>query len=351
MGLAIGLLALLVTFAGCSGETAAPLPAAGEGDAVRVLVEPVVYAPEQVRLEAVGTSRAAKSVTLHPAAAGEVTAVRFTAGQRVAAGDVLLELDARDQRLAVQLARLRLREAERQLRRYSLSQQSGALTESDLDAARTAVEAARIEARRAEVALADRTLEAPFAGIVGFTEIDPGARVTPETAVASLDDRSVLLVRFEVPEALSGRLAVGEPVQLAPWTGPDDRQQGRVVDIGSRIDADSRTFTVRAELPNAADRLRPGMSFRVALALDGPPRPVVPEVAVQWGGDGAFVWRIDDGRAVRVPVTIVQRREGQVLVDADLPPGAPVVREGVQRLREGSAVSHTTVAAAAAERP
>ncbi len=337
----IGLLAGAVLAAGCAQEGASePAPPKAPSAATPVMVQPVLLEPEQVRLEAVGTSRARRSILLHPATSGEVTAVHFTAGQRVEKGAVLVELDNRDERLALELARVRLDEAQRLLRRYSDSQGRGAVTASDLDSARSAVEAARIELRRAEVALDHRSVEAPFAGVVGVTDIDPGARITPDTVITSLDDRSVLLVRFDVPETLINRLSFGDSVSVTPWTGRAGESTGRIADIGSRIDPASRTFLVQAEVANPDDRLRPGMSFRVRLELDGPALPVVPEVSVQWGGDGSYVWAVREQQAARVPVTIVQRREGRVLVEAALAEREFVVREGVQRMREGVKVSY-----------
>lgn len=336
------LVLIALSLAGCSSGQGTPQPGeSGSGKrTTKVIVQPVAYEPEQVRLQAVGTSRAVKSLVLHPPSGGEVKAIGFAAGQWVQKGDVLLELDSRDERLALELARVRLQEAERVYRRYLKSQRSGAVTASDLDAARTAVDSARIELNRAEVALEDRFLKAPFAGRVGVTDVDVGARVSQDTQVTTLDDRSVLRVSFEVPETLMGRLTVGDPVSLSTWSADAAPVTGHVAEIDSRIDAGSRTFIVRAEVSNSDDRLRPGMSFRVDIAVDGKQYPVVPEVALQWGGAGSFVWLVDEGKARRVPATIVQRREGRVLVEAGLVEGALVVREGVQRMRDGLAVSH-----------
>lgn len=331
---------LLPPLSGCSSERETNAAETTRSRATPVIVETVVYRPEQVRLKAVGTSRARKSVMLYPAVPGEVKAVKFEAGQRVEAGDVLVQLDDREERLAVELAKVRLAEAERLLRRYRRSEGSGAVTVSDLDTARTAVEAARIELDRARVALEDRRVVAPFDGVIGVTDVDPGARIDTNTAIAPLDDRDVLLVHFDVPENLIARLRLGDSVSVSPWTARGGTFTGRVVDIGSRIDPVSRTFQVRAEVENPDDRLRPGMSFRVSLDLDGPAFPVVPEVALQWGGDGSYVWRIVEGRATRVPVNIVQRHAGEVLVEAELPEDAVVVREGLQRMREGLEVSY-----------
>lgn len=81
------------------------------------------------------------------------------------------------------------------------------------------------------------------------------------------------------------------------------------------------------------------MSFRVQLPLiGGGEYPLIPEVALQWGGDGAYVWAIKDGLAQRVPATIVQRLTGSILVESNLPEGTLVVTEGIQRLREGQPV-------------
>lgn len=332
---AIGALAFAPGFLAAPPAADGTAPRAALPEAVPVIVEPVVLQAERTRLEAVGTSRAIRSVTLHPAAAGEVTAVNFDADQRVAAGQVLVELDDRDARLALELARVRVQDAERLLRRYEGTRGSGAVSPTLLDEARTALELARLERDRAQLALDDRTIEAPFAGHVGLTEVDPGDRINPDTPIASLDDRGELLVSFQVPEIFIDRLAVGQPITVATWAARGARAEGRIVAMDSRIDPVSRTFAVRARVPNPDDRLRPGMSFRVTLELEGPRFPVVPEVAVQWGGDGSYVWAVDGDRARRVAVAIVQRREGRVLVDAALAGGTPVVVEGVQRMREG----------------
>ncbi|MBB4285818.1 efflux RND transporter periplasmic adaptor subunit [Roseospira goensis] len=322
------------------GDGGAPAGATAERAGPRVVVEPVVLRPETTRLEAVGTGEAIRSATLHPAAAGEVVAVRFTADQRVAAGDVLLALDARRETLALELAEARVAEAERLLARYE-SAGRGAVPASTVDEARTTLEAARIARRQAEVALEDRTLTAPFAGRVGLTDIDVGDRVTPDQAVTTLDDRSALRVRFELPETALGRIGVGDSVDVAPWGDREAPVSGRVVDIGSRVDPQTRTVTLRARVDNPADTLRPGMSFVVGVDLTGPRHPLVPEIAVQWGADGPFLWVVRGGQAEREAVRIVQRRAGVALVEGALEDGEPVVVEGIQRMRPGIAVTLT----------
>ena len=303
-----------------------------------VVAAAVRLAPETVKLEAVGTSRALKSVTLFPAAAGEVVGVHFSAGDAISRGDLLLELDSRDQKLAVELAALRLAEAQRLVDRYARASGSDAIPPTDVDAAKEALAAARIEHDRAQVALDDRFVRAPFDGVVGLTDVETGDRIEPTTAITTLDDRSSLLVSFEMPEMLLTLVEPGAPVQISTWNASGDPDVGQIVDLGSRIDPATRTVTARASVDNAADRLRPGMSFRVAIRVEGQSYPTIPEVALQWGADGAYIWRIEQGKAQAVRADIVQRQEGRVLVDADLAAGDSIVVEGVQNMRQGREV-------------
>ena len=334
-------LAEIILLAACGSDEAGPQ--ASRATATRVIVQPITYESEQTRVEAVGTSRAIRSVELHPESSGEVIAINFQPGQRVSAGDVLVELDSRDAILAVELAEVRLKDAERLYERYRKTGSSGAVLPTAIDAAETQAEAARIELDKARVALDHRTIEAAFAGHVGITEIDAGDRVDPSTLITTLDDRSALLVSFEVPEALIGELRVGDSVSLGTWADRENRLAGEIVDIGSRINPATRTFAARARVQNDADELRPGMSFRVRIEIDGHEYPVIAETAVQWGAEGAYVWGVVDGSARRIPVNIVQRNKGRVLVDADLDRGALIVVEGIQRMREGVAVDYSPV--------
>lgn len=308
--------------------------------ATPVITLPVRMQTERTRIEAVGTARALRSIDLYPQAAGEVVALNFEPGDRVTAGTVLVALDARDQELALELAQVRMDEAERMFERYRAANARGDRTvpEGTVDTARSAAAAARIERDRAREAVEDRLVRAPFDGVVGLTDLDTGERIDTATVITTLDDRSALLVRFDVPEAFSGRVRPGDPIEIRTWTARSSDATGEVVDLGSRIDPMTRAFTARARVPNLDDRLRPGMSFRVNLELPGATWPVVPEVSVMWGADGPYVWVVEEGMARRVDVAIVQRGKGYVLVDAELPPGSEVVAEGVQRMRSGLAV-------------
>ena len=305
---------------------------------VTVLVREVELEAERTRIKAVGTAQASRSVALHPASAGEVAAVRFAPDRMVRKGSVLLELDSRRERLAVDLARVRARNARRTLSRYERSAGSGAYAESTVTDARSALEEAEIALRQAEVALSDRQVVAPFGGFVGLTGVDVGDRIDTDDVITTLDDRASLLVAFSVPELFLGRIGKGHPVEVATWAGRDRPFRGEIVDLGSRVDPASRSFIARARVANTGDAFRPGMSFAVTLDVHGSRYPLVPEISVRYGAGGAFVWVVREDAAAQVPVRIVERREAAVLVDAALAEGEAVVVEGIQRLRPGHPV-------------
>ena len=336
---AIATTAIVLVLSACADAPVDTAPRREE-PAAPVIAQPLHFEPERTRVEAVGTSRAKRSVDIYPATSGEVVAVNFEPGQLVKSGQVLIELDRREEELALQLAQLQLEDAERLYDRYERSATSGAVVQTVLDEAATAAKTARVELERARIALDDRTVRAAFDGHVGATEVDRGDRINTNTMITTLDDRSSLLVSFEVPEVFIGELSVGENAKLETWNSGAPVVYGEIVDIGSRIDPVTRTFVARARVQNESDNLRPGMSFRVAANIDGESYPVVAETGVQWGSDGAYVWSIENGTAARVAVEVVQRREGRVLISGDLYDGDIIVVEGIQRMQEGIDVTY-----------
>ena len=111
---------------------------------------------------------------------------------------------------------------------------------------------------------------------------------------------------------------------------------GEIVAVDSRIDVNSRSFTARAAIENQNDQFRPGMAFEISLNATRGRFLSVPDVAVQWGADGAYVWVAEDGRAARREVRLVKRLAGAILVDGDLAENEAVVMEGVQGVRAGA---------------
>lgn len=307
-------------------------------EAVPVIVSVSTEMSDSVTLDVLGSGMAQRSVTLFPQVEGEVGRVLFRTGQSVRAGQLLLQLDDRAQRLAVDLATARLETASLLARRFESARGTGAVPEIEVEAAVAARRSAQIELAQARQALDELKVNAPFAGVVGIAAVELGDRVSPSSAITTLDDRRNLVVEFSAPEAYLARLKPGQPVQATSPAYPDAPITGTVREVDSRIDTTLRTVRVRATLPNADDQLRPGMSFQVRLVLAGQQRISVPELALQFDRDGPFVWAVRDGKAEPVVARVLRRAAGRVLIDSELRAGEPVVVEGVQRVRKGRAV-------------
>jgi len=332
-------------FAALSSKSASESGGKAGAPAVPVVVERVGSGANDVTIEAIATARARRFVTLFPEAAGEVVEIAVRAGDRVRAGGVILKLDSRAAELAVKLAKVRVREAERQLERSRHLLRSQVNPQAKVEDARTVLERTGLELQQAEEALTKRTLRAPFDGVVGIAKIETGDRVTTTSEAITIDDRSELVVEIEVPEQFFSRLAAGQQVTAETTARAGERFEGTVEKIDSRIDPVSRTVMVRAALPNVEDRLRPGMSFAIQLKIPGKTYPAIPELALQWRKGQSFVWQVTGKTVRRVNVRTVRRRNATILVDGPIAEGDLVVTEGVQRLRPGRAVRYADPAA------
>lgn len=322
-----------------SGSGSGGGPGGGGARETVVLTEPARTEHARNTVRAVGTGDAVQAVDLFPSVSGEVVTIAFHPGQKVAAGDVLVKLDDDQEQLELKLAQLQVTDATNTLARYDSLAPTGAVSATEVDKARVTLDQARNALDQARVALDHRSVKAPFNGMMGLSMVDVGDRVTPTSRLGSIDDRSSLLVEFEVPEAFAAQLQDGQEIEATTPAFLGRSFAGAVSAIDSRIDPMSRTIRVRALLPNDDDLLRPGMSFAVTLGFPLRAFPSVAEAAVQWGRDGAGIWRVVDGKAERVPVTMIERSEGRVLVSGDIKAGDHVIIEGIQKVRPGLKVS------------
>jgi membrane fusion protein (multidrug efflux system) len=188
--------------------------------------------------------------------------------------------------------------------------------------------------------VSDRTITAPFAGVLGLRQVSPGALVTPGTVITTLDDDSSIKLDFTLPESALSALATGQAVAARSDAWPGQQFDGRIAQVDSRVDPQTRAIKVRAELPNPDGKLRAGMLLRVDVALPQRQALVVPEIAVQQEGEQAYVFRVNAQGAVdKVPVRLGSRREGAVEVASGLAPNDRIVVEGTVKLHPGSKVS------------
>lgn len=301
----------------------------------QVIVSPLKYQAQQTNIEVVGTAEAVKSVTIFPAVNEKVTSVNFVPGQQVEKNQVLLTLYNERQAVSLEREKIQLKDAKREYDRLLESRKKGAASQSQLDIASTQLALSEVAVKEANVALRERVVVAPFNGVVGFTDIEVGDRITQQTIITTIDDRQSLFINFSAPELALTVLSSNPEVTLTPWQDRESSITASIAQVDSRINEQDRTIRVRALLDNAEDRYRPGMSFRVKLSVKGPEYVAVPEASLMWSATGAYIWQMVVGKASRVDVKIQQRLRGTILVTGPFDDESPLVVEGVQRLREG----------------
>jgi RND family efflux transporter MFP subunit len=319
------------------------IPGLIAGGAVNVITAEVATDDGGETVVALGTAKAARSVTLYPEVTGIVSEVMFTPGQPVEAGAELVRLESDVQQVAVDRARLALEQAQATVERAHKLAESKTISDVAMSDAETAAQLAEIEVRTAEIEFRRRTSRAPFAGVTGLSDISVGDLVTTSTPITTLDDLSTVIVGFELPERWAGRIAIDQRATAMAQGLPGSEFSGRISAIDSRVDEATRTLRVEAELANEGRALKTGMAITMRLEFPTDEQLAVPTLAVQWDRRGSFVWKIVDGAARRAQVAIISRESGQVMVQGELEHGDKVVVEGIQRLREGAKVAEVGV--------
>lgn len=324
-------------------------PGGGRGQTVSEAV--VAQRPFSDQIRVLGVARGRRSVNITSPTSQLITRVLFTDGQRVAAGTPLVQLQAREEDAGVGEARARMDQARSMYNRYRQLGERGFASpmmieqyETELATAQAALEAAR--ARQG-----DRTIRAPFAGVLGLSTVTAGTLVNPGGIIATLDDIDVVRVDFPIPERYLSVLRPGAAITATIDAYGDETFTGRIALIDTRVNEQTRSVTARAEIPNPGGRIRPGMAVRVAVQQGQRTSVAVPEAAVQYEGDGAFVYRIARGEkgstAQRVEVEAGAVEGGFVEILSGLNAGDRIVASGLNRIQPNAPV---TVAGAGGQR-
>ncbi|MCY7355235.1 MAG: efflux RND transporter periplasmic adaptor subunit [Lysobacter sp.] len=319
-------------------ETEAKGPRGGDRP-IPVTTQVLRLQPWSDTILALGTAKAHESVTVTAKVSETVQRVHFDSGDIVARGAPLITLSGQQQQASLTEAQAAANEANRLFRRQSELADQQLIARASLDTQRATrdVALARVAQVRAEIG--DRTIRAPFAGVLGLRQVSPGSLVTPGTAIATLDDVSRVYVDFPVPEAQLANLAVGQALNARSTAYPERIFDGLVSTIDARIDAATRAVTVRGDFPNPDRALRPGMLLQVQLSRPERQALVVPEIALVQTGRDTSVFRVkSDGSVEQVKVDIVGRTFGKVEVSGGLKAGDRIVVDGTGKLREGAKV-------------
>ena len=293
-------------------------------------------------LQAIGTAQARESIVLTPKVADTIRRLRFESGDRVRAGQVLVEMSSVEQAADMAEARAANQAAQEDLRRTQELFNRGFASQARLDTVQAAADAAAARLNAGGSRIADRTIRAPFAGVVGLRLASPGQYVRPGDQIGTLDDTSEIKLDFTVTETQIARIVQGVNLVARTAAYPDRTFTGTIANVDSRVDPATRTVRVRAMLPNEDGTLRPGMLMTVDVQSNPREALAIPEIAILDQIDGAYVYRVvarEGGQSVELArIRAGQRASGMAEVLEGLSAGDQVITEGVQSLRPGQPV-------------
>jgi multidrug efflux system membrane fusion protein len=257
----------------------------------------------------------------------------------VEAGTPLVELydaperaERADAASRVNFARLQVERSRRLAPSDTISKQLSEQREAELEQADAALQ--RIDAR-----LSQKTIRAPFPGLIGIRRVNLGQYVNAGEMLATLTALDRLHVDFTVPQQDLARLRLGGDVTVRTDAYPDSTFPARINAIEPMVDPDTRNIRVQATLANPGRMLRPGLYVTIEVAQ--PMRSaviLVPATAIQTGASGDSVLVVRNGKAELVPVTAGQRRGDRVVIESGLSSGDSVITGGQLRVQPGTPV-------------
>lgn len=345
LGLMIVAAVLRVAFAGDEEGAGGPGgrggPGGGRGQVVQAAV--VATRPFSDQINVLGVARGERSVNITSSSSELITRVLFQDGQRVSAGTPLVQLQAREEEAGIIEARARVGLAQQQYERFATLGEQGFAPRMMVEQYQAELASARASLQAAQARQGDRSIRAPFSGVLGLSSVTAGTLINPGAVITTLDDIDTIRVDFPVPERYINVLRTGLSITATADAYGDEPFQGRIAQIDTRVNETTRAVIARAEFPNPGYRIRPGMLVRVAVQQGQRQSTAVPEAAIQYEGDGAFVYRIaggaDGSTAQRVEVETGVVENGFVEVLSGLRAGERIVGSGLNRIQPNSPVT------------
>lgn len=298
-------------------------------------------------IPAVGSLRADQGVTVSSEGQGAVRHIRFESGQKVAAGDLLVELDTDAERAQLASAQARAELARLNVARARELFERSAIAKSEFDAAEATAKGAEADVAALQAVIAKQGIRAPFTGRTGIRQINLGQFLDRGNPVVSLQSLDPIHVDFSLPQQRLSEVRTGYKVRLTSDAVPNRVFEGTITAINPQIDTATRTFRIQATLANADEALSPGMFVNVQIVAPEKRKVVaVPSTAVyfQAYGDSIFVAvekknektgqmeKYAEQRFVRLG----ESRGDYIAIEQGVQPGEEVVTSGAFKLSNGT---------------
>lgn len=315
----------------------------------KLTVQAIQLKPREISdsIEALGNTLANESVNITPNVSEIIAEIFFKDGEYVPKGKVLARLNQQQQLARQQVEITKLHEHQRELKRLGDLLKFNATAQNLYDERKTLLALAQHEIAINQAHLNDRTITAPFEGRVGLRNISAGALITPGETLTTIDDISQIKLDFTIPASFLSAVTENQPIRANTSAFPEQSFHGTISSIDSRVNAQTRSITVRAILPNPEQKIRPGMLMTVNLVKNTRQALTVPEEAIVALQDKHYLYLVDiahDHQVIKRPIIIGTRFPGYVEVLSGVELGQWVIVHGISRVRPGQLVNLEEIA-------
>jgi len=303
----------------------------------------------QGSLGAIGTVAAVNGVMVSADLPGVVEKIAFGSGDKVESGQLLVQLDTRQEQAQLAAAQAKLELAHMNLDRIRGLREQGINSQTEYDTAVAEQKQAEGVVGEIRATIDRKTISAPFTGALGIRMVNLGQYLKSGDPIVQLQSHDPIYVNFDVPQQELVRVRVGGAVNVSAEGPPPIELTGRITAIDSVVDESTRNVRVQATFENRQGRIRPGMFVTARAVLDAKEAVIaLPASAIGYApyGDSVFVVedvkgpKGDSYRGVRQQfVKIGSARGDQIAILSGISAGAEVVTSGVFKLRNGAAVA------------
>jgi membrane fusion protein, multidrug efflux system len=317
-------------------------PAAAEGPAIDVAAAEAGEIEWQEKISSIGVAEAVQGVDVSGSEAGVVAEILFDSGSEVKVGEPLVRLDSSKEQADLKATQAQIPAAEADLKRKRQLVKERVVSQSDLDDAQSKYDSLIAQSISLTATIDRRIITAPFTGVLGIRKVNKGQYLHPGDLIASLQDLSVMRMRFLVGQKDFAKIKLGQHLEARFDAYPGEVFKGRISAIEPSVKFQSGIIPIQAEIPNSEGKLLPGMYASLDVLLpEHSKRVVVPQSAVTFNLYGESVYVIDPqtNTVQQTTVRTGARRDNVVVIEEGLKSGQPVVVAGQLRLSNGTRVN------------
>jgi RND family efflux transporter MFP subunit len=287
-----------------------------------------------------GTIEESSGTSLSFAVTGTIKKIHVSAGQMVAAGQLIAELDPTTLQNAYTIAKTSLEQAQDTYNRMKELHDAGSLPEMQWISIENQLKSAMASEAMSRKSLNDTKLYAPFSGYIASRDGEIGQNAIPGSPIVKLVNIGSVKVKISVPENEVQRIAKGSSMKIIVPALSNREFSGRVTERGVSADPRSRTYEVKATIQNPGSQLLPGMICQAFTNyMQGATGVFVPANLVQLDGNNkTFVWVVNGGKALKREITINNETAQGVQVSGGLSAGDHIIVAGQQKVSNGMKV-------------